>query len=208
MRLRVQLVMAAAAAGLLATEDRMTMAESEATNGGERTAESAAVRGSEDGTGLYELSTQTLEGAPAALATYQGKVALVVNVASACGLTPQYTALEALHEELAPRGFTVLGFPSNDFGAQEPGTPTEIRAFCSENYGVSFPLFEKVVVKGEEKDEVYRFLTAHHAEPTWNFTKYLVGRDGTVLARFEPRTAPDDPELRRQIEAALGPARP
>lgn len=210
MRFGAQLVVLVAALGLAAMEGTMAMANSEATQGGEPTAEPMAKPGAEttEAAGFYALSIRTLEGEATTLAQYQGQVVLAVNVASACGLTPQYTGLEALQKEFAPRGFTVLGFPSNDFGGQEPGTPEEIRAFCSENYGVSFPLFEKVPVKGEGKCEVYRFLTANHPEPTWNFTKYLVGRDGTVLARFDPRTSPDDAELRREIEAALGPARP
>ena len=152
---------------------------------------------------LWGLSTRTLEGEPADLAQYRGKVALVVNVASKCGMTPQYEGLEKLHEELAPRGFTVLGFPSNDFGGQEPGTAEEIRSFCSSTYGVTFPMFEKRVAKGEGKDGIYRFLTAELEEPTWNFTKYLVGKDGRVVARFAPQTKPGDDELVAAIEEAL-----
>lgn len=156
------------------------------------------------GTGsLWEFSTRTLEGEPVSLAAYRGKVALVVNVASKCGLTPQYEGLEKLHEELAPSGFTVLGFPSNDFGAQEPGTAEQIRTFCSATYGVTFPMFEKRPVKGGAKDEVFRFLTQELEEPTWNFTKYLVAKDGRVRARFAPKTPPDDPELRAAIRQAL-----
>lgn len=152
---------------------------------------------------LYDLRTTTLEGEPADLSAYRGKVALVVNVASECALTPQYAELEALYEELAPRGFVVLAFPSNDFWGQEPGSPAEIRKFCTKEYEVTFPLFAKREVIGDEKDEVYRLLTAELEEPTWNFTKYLVGRDGQVLARFSPSTKPDDPELRGAIDEAL-----
>lgn len=152
---------------------------------------------------LWDLRTRTLEGEPASLDAYRGKVALVVNVASACGLTPQYEGLEKLHEELAPRGFTVLGFPSNDFGGQEPGTAQEIRTFCSSTYGVTFPIFEKRPVKGDAKDGIYRFLTRELEEPTWNFTKYLVGKDGRVRARFAPKTPPEDPELLAAIRQAL-----
>lgn len=152
---------------------------------------------------LWDLSTRTLEGEPAALAQYRGKVALAVNVASECGLTPQYEALEKLHERLAPRGFTILAFPSNDFGGQEPGTSEEIRAFCSTKYGVTFPIFAKRPVKGDVKDEIYAFLSRELEEPTWNFTKYLVGKDGRVRARFTPKTPPDDPEMLAAIEAAL-----
>lgn len=152
---------------------------------------------------FYDLSTRTLAGEPVALAGYRGQVALVVNVASRCGLTPQYTGLEALYQELAPRGFVILGFPSNDFLNQEPGSPEEIRAFCDVNYRVTFPLFEKAKVKGADRGEIYRWLTRDLEEPTWNFTKYLIGRDGRVVARFGPRTAPDDRQLRARIESAL-----
>lgn len=152
---------------------------------------------------FYDLSTRTLEGEDVDLAQWKGSVALVVNVASKCGLTPQYEGLEDLHRELADRGFTVLGFPSNDFMGQEPGTAEEIRTFCSTTYGVTFPLFEKSVVKGDAMGPVFRHLTAALEEPTWNFTKYLVDREGRVLHRFPPQTKPDDPELREKIEAAL-----
>ena len=154
---------------------------------------------------LWDLATRTLEGETVTLDAYEGRVALVVNVASKCGLTPQYGALVALNDTYEERGLSILGFPSNDFLGQEPGTAEEIRSFCSTNYGVDFPLFEKVVVKGEEKCEIYRFLTAGGLEePTWNFTKYLVGRDGRVIARFAPKTTPNDPELIAALEEALG----
>lgn len=154
---------------------------------------------------LYELKTNTLEGKPADLSIYKGRVALVVNVASACGLTPHYAGLQKLHDDMADRGFTVLGFPSNQFGGQEPGTPQQIRDFCTTKFDVSFPLFEKVEVKkGPGQSSVWQFLTTNHAEPNWNFTKYLVGKDGNVLKRFEPTTTPEDAELRKEIEAALG----
>lgn len=153
---------------------------------------------------LWDLKTQTLEGQALGLDAYAGKVALVVNVASKCGLTPQYEGLEALFQEKEGAGLVVLGFPSNDFMGQEPGTAEEIRTFCSNNYQVTFPLFEKVKVKGDQKCEVYQFLTAGGLEdPTWNFTKYLVGRDGKVIARFAPKTAPDDPAMLAAIEKAL-----
>jgi len=152
---------------------------------------------------FYDLETHTLEGEDAELADWEGKVALVVNVASKCGLTPQYEGLEALHKEFSERGFTVLGFPSNDFMGQEPGTPEEIRTFCSETYGVTFPMFEKSVVTGDTKSPVYQFLTRELEEPTWNFTKYLVDRSGRVLYRFPPQTKPEDAELRAKIESAL-----
>jgi len=152
---------------------------------------------------LYALPARGLLGEDAPLAAHRGKVALVVNVASRCGLTPQYAGLEKLYRELAPQGFVVLGFPSNDFKEQEPGTPQEIRAFCDAEYGVTFPLFEKAPVTGEAKSAIYRFLTRGFAEPNWNFTKYLVDRQGRVLQRFDPRTAPDDPQLREAVVRAL-----
>ena len=154
---------------------------------------------------LYQLTTKTLEGQPAELRAYAGKVALVVNVASQCGYTPQYAGLEKLHEELKGRGFVVLGFPSNDFGGQEPGTATEIRQFCSLNYDVSFPLFEKVVTKaGPGQSPVYATLQKQSGElPGWNFAKYLVGKDGKVVKFYKSGVKPDDAGLRKDIEAAL-----
>jgi glutathione peroxidase len=154
---------------------------------------------------LYQLSTRTLEGQPADLKAYAGKVALVVNVASQCGYTPQYAGLEKLYGELKNRGFVVLGFPSNDFGGQEPGTATEIRQFCSLNYDVSFPLFEKVVTKaGPGQSPVYANLQKQSGElPSWNFAKYLVGKDGKVVKFYKSGVTPEDAGLRKDIEAAL-----
>jgi glutathione peroxidase len=153
---------------------------------------------------FYALTTRTLEGDEAALSDHAGKVALVVNVASKCGNTKQYAGLQALHDELAPRGFTVLGFPSNDFGRQEPGSAEEIREFCSTKYAVTFPIYEKRHVKGKDKDAVYGFLTRDRKDPDWNFAKFLVGKDGRVIARFAPKTGPEDATLRKAIEDALG----
>jgi glutathione peroxidase len=153
---------------------------------------------------LWDYSVRTLEGAPASLSDYQGQVALVVNVASKCGLTPQYKGLEALYRSRNDQGFVILAFPSNDFMGQEPGTAEEIRFFCTENYDVTFPMFEKMKVKGEGKSEIYEFLTAGGLEdPSWNFTKFLVGKDGQVIARYAPKTAPDDAELTAAIDQAL-----
>jgi glutathione peroxidase len=153
---------------------------------------------------FYELETTTLGGQPADLAAYAGKVTLVVNVASQCGFTPQYKGLEALHGELQPRGFAVLGFPSNEFGGQEPGSPEEIQAFCKKNYGVTFPMFGKLVTKpGAGQSPVYAFLTRGGQVPAWNFTKYVVGKDGQVAAFFPSKVAPEAKELRDAIEAAL-----
>jgi glutathione peroxidase len=127
-----------------------------------------------------------------------------VNTASECGNTPQYAGLEALYQKYKGRDFVVLGFPSNDFGGQEPGSESEIKKFCSLKYRVTFPLFAKVKTKGEGQSEVYRFLTAKHGEPKWNFHKYLVGKDGQVIREFAAKVQPDDPELTGAIEGALG----
>lgn len=171
--------------------------------GGVQSAQASSGQIEPDVESLYALSSRTLTGEPIELKQFEGQVALVVNVASKCGLTPQYAGLEQLHDELKDRGFTVLGFPSNDFLNQEPGTAEQILEFCSSTYGVSFPMFEKAVVKGDAKSPVYQLLTRDLEEPTWNFTKYLVDRQGRVLYRFAPRTEPNDPALREKIEAAL-----
>jgi glutathione peroxidase len=153
---------------------------------------------------LYDLKTETLEGKPADLGQYRGKVTLAVNVASKCGFTPQYGPLQALHDELAGRGFAVLGFPSNEFGGQEPGTASEIGAFCERNYGVKFPMFAKLETKrGPGQSPVYAFLTTGGDEPNWNFCKFRVGKNGEVRGFFPSNVAPNDPELRKAIDEAL-----
>ena len=154
---------------------------------------------------LYQLTTKTLEGQPADLKAYSGTVALVVNVASQCGYTPQYAGLEKLYADLKGRGFVVLGFPSNDFGGQEPGTAVEIRQFCSLNYDVTFPLFEKVVTKaGAAQSPVYANLQKQSGDlPSWNFAKYLVGKNGKVVKFYKSDVKPDDAALREDIETAL-----
>jgi glutathione peroxidase len=162
-------------------------------------------------TDLLDQPIATLQGDPTTLgALIGGRPALVVNVASRCGLTPQYGRLEALHEEYAPRGFTVVGVPCNQFMGQEPGTAEEIAAFCSATYGVTFPMTEKVEVNGAGAHPVFQRLTAaEDAQGTagdvqWNFEKWLVSASGDVVARFRPRTEPDSPEVRTAIEALLG----
>jgi glutathione peroxidase len=153
---------------------------------------------------LYDLKVRTLAGQPADLAVWRGKVTLVVNVASQCGFTPQYAGLEKLYRELAPKGFAILGFPSNDFGGQEPGSAEEIQQFCRRTYDVTFPLFEKVVTKaGPGQSPVYAFLGESGSLPQWNFAKYLIDKNGKVAAFFPSRVAPDAPELRAAIEKAL-----
>lgn len=160
---------------------------------------------------LRDIPVNTLSGQPSSLAntSLAGKTLLVVNVASKCGLTPQYAGLEALHERFAGRGFSVVGFPCNQFGGQEPGSPDEIADFCSATYGVTFPMFEKIDVNGDGRHPIYSELTAtadaggESGDVQWNFEKFLVGPDGTVLGRFRPRTTPDAPELVAAIEASL-----
>ncbi|MFZ5477092.1 MAG: glutathione peroxidase [Myxococcota bacterium] len=153
---------------------------------------------------LHDLQARSLAGAPAPLSAYAGKVCLVVNVASECGFTPQYAGLQKLWDELRDRGLVVLGFPSDEFGGQEPGGPEEIAAFCSRNYGVTFPMFEKLATKpGPGQHPVYAFLTATGRAPSWNFGKYLVGRDGQVRGFFKHSVTPESPELRAAIDAAL-----
>jgi glutathione peroxidase len=153
---------------------------------------------------FYQLSANSLHGQPVAMRQYQGKVLLVVNTASYCGFTDQYRGLEALHAKYKDRGLVVLGFPSNDFGNQEPGDSKQIADFCSNTYGVKFPMFEKVHVKGDAATPLYKDLLAATGEaPQWNFHKYLIGRNGRVLASFGSRTAPDDTALVAAIEAAL-----
>lgn len=154
--------------------------------------------------GLYQLTTRTLEGVPQPLSVYAGKVALVVNVASECGYTPQYQGLETLYETYSSRGLVILGFPSNDFGEQEPGGPTEIRALCSSKFHVTFPMFEKVHTAGPEQSAIYAFLGSSHGLPQWNFHKYLVGKDGQVIAAFPSAVTPESSTLVKAIEAALG----
>ena len=157
---------------------------------------------------VYDIPVSTIEGQASSLADYRGKVLLVVNVASKCGLTPQYASLEKLQQQFKGKGFNVLGLPCNQFAGQEPGSEKEIQEFCSLNYGVSFPLGAKLEVNGPQRHSLYRLLAGEGAEfpgdISWNFEKFLVGKDGRVLARFAPRTAPDDPTVVQAIEKALG----
>jgi glutathione peroxidase len=178
-------------------------------------------------TALQNIPLKTIDGRATSLSDHDGKVLLVVNVASKCGLTPQYEGLEALHEKLSDKGFSVLGFPANDFGAQEPGSNEEIADFCRTNFSVSFPMHEKIVVTGSDKHPLYAALTeaapaktgdaegfrerlkgfgmtpTQDPEVLWNFEKFVIGKDGNVAARFAPTTAPDDADLAATIEAEL-----
>jgi len=152
---------------------------------------------------LYDYHVHALDGKPVELAKYKGTVTLVVNVASHCGFTHQYAGLEQLFKDYQGKGFTILGFPSNDFGGQEPGTPQEIATFCSTQYNVTFPMFEKIKTKGDGQSPVYQFLTTGFPAPTWNFCKYLVGKDGRVIKDYPSPVTPEDKGLRADIEAAL-----
>jgi glutathione peroxidase len=158
---------------------------------------------------LHDLSAKDIMGADQKLATYKGKVVLVVNTASQCGYTPQYEGLEKLHEQTKDKGFAVIGFPSNDFGGQEPDNEAKIATFCKTQYGVTFPMFSKVKTKGDGAHPVYQFLAqagppgASFGAPKWNFHKYLVGKDGKVRAAFGSSTTPESAELKTAIEAAL-----
>ena len=161
---------------------------------------------------VYQFTLNSIDGAPVPLAQFQGQVALVVNVASRCGFTPQYAGLEALYRKYKDRGFIILGFPANNFLWQEPGTNEEIKAFCSTRYEVTFPMFAKISVKGSDKAPLYRFLTDKKANPStggeirWNFTKFLVDRNGKPIDRFGPLVSPDSAEVSRPLEKALGAA--
>lgn len=159
---------------------------------------------------VHDFKLKTIDGQTKSLSDYRGKVLLLVNVASKCGLTPQYTALEKLYREQHGKGLEVLGVPCNDFAGQEPGSEEEIKTFCSTQYDVTFPMFAKVKVLGEGKDPLYAYLTTQPTAPegpgdiAWNFGKFLIGKEGEVVARFGPRTAPDAPEVSAAISKALG----
>jgi glutathione peroxidase len=158
---------------------------------------------------VLHFTMKDIDGKPVELAKYKGDVLLIVNVASHCGLTPQYEGLEATYEKYKGQGFRVLGFPANEFGAQEPGTNEEIKSFCTSKYNVTFPMFSKIVVKGEGIDPLYKFLTSPETDPKfageipWNFAKFLVNRKGEVIARFSPKDKPDSAAVAKAIEAAL-----
>jgi glutathione peroxidase len=158
---------------------------------------------------LHEFSATSIDGKPRSLSEFSGKVCLVVNVASKCGLTPQYTQLQELYDRYHARGFEVLGFPCNQFGGQEPGTEEQIQQFCTSKYSVTFPMFSKIDVNGAGRDPLYTYLTSQPTAPDgagdirWNFAKFLVGKDGRVSARFSPMVTPLDPALVSAIEASL-----
>ena len=157
---------------------------------------------------IYDFTLPSIDGKPMPLTEFKGKVVLMVNVASQCGYTPQYKGLEALYEKYKDKGFVILGFPANNFGAQEPGTNEEIKTFCSRKYNVTFPMYAKVSVKGDDQTPLYKYLTSE-ADPThtgdirWNFTKFLVDRDGKVVQRFESAVTPESPEVVGAVEKLL-----
>ena len=169
--------------------------------------------GSAAAANIYDFTLPSIDGKPMPLADFRGKVVLVVNVASRCGFTPQYSALESLYEKYKDQGFVIVGFPANNFGGQEPGTNEEIKTFCSTKYNVKFPMMSKVSVKGDDKTPLYQYLTDKSVNPKtggdiqWNFTKFLVGPDGQIVARFEPKVTPDSPEVTSAIETALATAK-
>lgn len=158
---------------------------------------------------VYDFTLNTIDGQSAPLGSFKGKVVLLVNVASRCGYTPQYSALESIYEKYKDRGFVIVGIPANNFGSQEPGTNAEIKTFCKTKYSVTFPMMSKVSVKGDDITPLYQFLTDKAANPQtggeiqWNFTKFLIGPDGRVITRFEPAVTPDSPEVTGAIEKAL-----
>lgn len=158
---------------------------------------------------MWSAAIKTLQGKDTRLADYKGKALMLVNVASKCGLTPQYTTLEALQKKYGPKGFTVIGFPCNQFGGQEPGNAEEIQEFCSTTYGITFPMMEKIEVNGPGRHEIYKALTpladpsGHTGDIRWNFEKFVVSADGTQITRFAPKTKPDDPAVIAAVEAAL-----
>jgi glutathione peroxidase len=158
---------------------------------------------------VHDFTLNSIDGQSAPLAAYKGKVVLLVNVASKCGFTPQYSALESTYEKYKDRGFVIVGIPANNFGAQEPGSNQEIKTFCSSKYHVTFPMMAKVSVKGDDITPLYQFLTDKSSNPQsggeikWNFTKFLIGPDGRVITRFEPEITPDSPQVTSAIEEAL-----
>lgn len=156
---------------------------------------------------IYDLTMKDIDGKDVSLGAYKGKVLLIVNVASKCGFTPQYKGLESVYEKYKDKGFTILGFPCNQFGGQEPGTSSEIKEFCSSKYNVTFPMFEKIDVNGPSRHALYTLLAGKDSpfpgDIKWNFNKFLIGKDGKILKRFDSKVTPESPEVTAAIEAAL-----
>jgi glutathione peroxidase len=204
MKPRLPFVILLAACGLVVTS----------ISGAQQTQEPAATSSSEDQameekSSALSFTMRSIDGEPVELTRYRGKVVLIVNVASRCGLTPQYKGLQSLYEKYGEQGFVVLGFPCNQFLGQEPGDEAQIKQFCETKYQVQFPLFSKIHVNGDRRAPLYTYLTAQETQPagpgdiSWNFEKFLIGRDGNVIGRFIPRTKPDDAKLTKAIESAL-----
>lgn len=166
-------------------------------------AQQPAGQSPEETADMLEVTMNRIDGTPESLEAYKGKVVMVVNVASKCGLTPQYDQLEEMYKKYSDQGFVVLGFPANDFMGQEPGTNEEIATFCRAEYGVSFPMFEKITVVGEGAHPLFKELSAKSAEPSWNFTKYIIDRQGHFVERIDPKTKPDDPAVVSTVESLL-----
>jgi len=167
------------------------------------------VRGADKAKSVLDFTLKDIDGNPVDLSKYKGKVILMVNTASKCGYTPQYQNLEKVYEAKKDKGFVILAFPANEFGKQEPGTDSQIKEFCSSTYNVSFPLFSKIVVKGDGQHPLYQYLTSGDTDPhfagdiKWNFTKFLISRDGKIVARYEPKVKPDDQQVMDAIDAEL-----
>lgn len=178
-----------------------------AKTGGAAQPAASAPTSEKEAKSVYDFTMKRIDGKEESLSVYKGKVALIVNVATHCGLTPQYEPLQKLYTAKKDQGFVVLGFPANDFKDQEPGTNSEIATFCSTTYGVNFPMFEKITVVGKDAHPLYKFIASQPQpigqEPTWNFTKYLVDREGKVVARFDPKMKPDDPAIVAKIDELL-----
>ena len=194
---------ALAAAPLLYADDKPTTPPADQPKAEQPKQEKPAVPAA------LNFTMKSLDGKDVNLSKYQGKVVLMVNVASKCGLTPQYKTLQAAHDKYGPQGLAILGFPANNFGSQEPGTDAQIGEFCEKNYGVKFDMFSKISVKGDDKAPLYKYLTEQDPigskgkDITWNFEKFLLNRKGEVVARFSPQTKPDAPEVVKAIEAEL-----
>jgi len=158
---------------------------------------------------VYDYTLNSIDGKPTPLSQFKGKVVMLVNVASRCGFTPQYEGLEALYKKYADQGFVIVGIPANNFGGQEPGTNAEIKTFCKSKYSVTFPMMGKVSVKGADQTPLYQFLTGEQTDPKfagdikWNFTKFLVNKDGKIVDRFEPKVTPEDPQVISALEKQL-----
>ncbi len=197
-------VMAALAVGTLAVAEEAKKAE------GDKKAETAKEGEAKKAESALDFTVKDINGKDVALSKYKGKVVMIVNVASKCGNTKQYTALQALDDKYKDKGLAILGFPANNFNGQEPGTEKEIAEFCESKYGVKFDMFSKISVKGADQAPLYKYLTETAApgkkgkDVAWNFEKFLIGRDGKIVARIENRTSPEDPEVIKMIEAELG----